>query len=134
MFKAVKRHSNTYSEEDVTNVYSAILSTEPKEIANSLFYMGKTYPKSESKFIAKRKGIAESRINSIISLIKRMQPNFESSAECPIKPWDPSSMKSVKGKSWPKVLGMRIVMPKNASKNLKACYISNLLSAMAQIQ
>ena len=134
MRATTKGHSTSYSDEDITNVYSAILSTEPKEIANSLFYIGKPCPESESEFVAKRKGIAESRIKSIMNLIKRMQPNFENSAERPLKPWDPSNMMSIKGKSWPNILGMRIIMPKNVSKSLKACYISNLLTTMAHIQ
>lgn len=134
MGSSTKGFSNSYSEEDVTNVYSAILSTKPKEVANSLFCTSKPCSKCESEFVAKRKRIAESRISSIMNLIKRMQPNFESSAQQPIKPWDLSSVKSVKGKSWPNILGMRVIMPKNASKNLKACYISNLLTTMAHIQ
>lgn len=134
MGSAAKGFSKSYSEEDVTNVYSAILSIKPKEIANSLFYTSKSCLKTESEFVAKRKRIAESRISSIMNLMKRMQPNFENSTEHPIKPWDPTSIKSVKGKSWPSVLGMRVIIPKGASKSIKACYVSNLLTAMTQIQ
>lgn len=121
------------SKEDVTNVYSAIISTKPEDLANSLFYMGNTCPKCESEFIATRKAVAKSRIESVMKVIKRLQPNFDSSAEAPIKPWDTSEMKSLKGKSWPNVLGRRILIPKSASKEQKAYFISNLLTAMAHI-
>lgn len=125
---------NSYSEEDITDVYSAILSTRPCDVARSLFREWGANPKSGSAFIEKRLRISASRIKSIFNLMRSLQPNFECSVQKPLKPWVPSNLVGIHGKSWPDVLGMRIVIPHDASKKQKAHMISNLLTNMTSIR
>lgn len=130
----MSKRAISYSEEDVTDVYSAILSTDPGDVARSLFQEGEARPKEGSAFIERRERVSASRVRSIFGLIRSLQPNFESSGQEPLVPWVPCRLKSIRGSSWPNILGMRIVVPKSASKMQKAHMISNLLTNMTFIR
>lgn len=130
----MKKPVQSFLESDVTNVYSAFFSASPRDLARSLFNADNVNSNSESQFIEERVKNAESRIRSFRKLAIDLQPDYECSSEKPIRPWCASDLFRVRGRSWPSILGMRIVIPKSFTKMQKVCLITNLLSEMTCIR
>ena len=130
---SMERAFDHRSKKDVTNVFSAILSTPCKEIAKSMFFQETTGLDKGSAFLEDRISIAESRIKSIVRLIESIHPNLEFSGEDPIRPWEHDSLSKLVGRSWPSILGMRVIIPSSATKERKAQMVSNMLASMACI-
>ncbi len=120
-----------FSKEDVVDVYSAIMSVKPEDVANCLLPTGATF--CSSGFIERRKALARSRVSSIKRLIGSLSPNYEGSNLEPLKPWEASVVLELKGKSWPNVLGRRTFFPRKATSKQRAYMVTNLLIAMTAI-
>lgn len=118
-------------QDDVTDVYSAILSTDVEDIAKSLFSRSGTGFVSDDPFLQERRDAAALRISKIMWLIASLQPDLEFCANEPIKPWSPNDISLIRKRSWPKVLGMRVTIPGDATKEQKAQLVSNILEGMA---
>lgn len=119
----------SFTQEDITTVYDALLRCDGYEVAQSL--VGGTVG-ADGAFPERPRVIRATQrwASSLLRLASCTEPNYETSPRV-LLPWKSSHLAILPNVSWPDALGMRIAFPTNVSPGLKARLLANVLLAMS---